>query len=187
MILIYGLITIYVFLLILPLLGGFISYIKDSASPIHIDQTRIKDPRYFAKSFTRLFNEKWGSYDRLSELFFSKNEKVILADETENYDEVCNSIVVAENQNFIPNQNTHFNKEIMSFNHAYVYGEIQLRALKSQKECILGKGIQVVRWVDAEDYLLVNDHCNLGISASSASVLIVGRNVTLRTSTARSY
>ncbi len=58
MILIYGLIIIYVILLILPLLGGLISYLKDKAQPIHIDQTRIKDPRYFEKWFTRLSNEK---------------------------------------------------------------------------------------------------------------------------------
>ena len=177
MILIYGLIIIYVILLILPLLGGLISYLKDKAQPIHIDQTRIKDPRYFAKSFTRLFNEKWENYDRKSDLFFSKNEKVILADETEIFEEECNGIVVAERHDFIPNQNINFNKEIMSLNHAYVYGDIQLRALKSQKDCVLGKGINVVRWVDAEGYLLVHDHCNLGLSASSASVLTVGKNV----------
>lgn len=180
MILIYGLIVIYVILLIMPLLGGLISYLRDKAQPIHIDQTRIKDPRYFAKSFSRLFNEKWESYDRKDELFFSKNEKVILADETEIFDEECIGVVVSEKLDFIPNQNINFKKEIMALNHAYVYGDIQIRALKIQKDCILGKGINVIRWVDAEGYLLVRDHCNLGLSASSASVLTLGKNISFK-------
>ncbi len=177
MTLILFLMITYGVLLFLPLIGGLFSYLKDRNEPIFIDQGRIKDPRYFSKSFAKLFFEKWSNYDRKGELVISKSEKVILADDTEIYTDECDSIVVAERHDFIPNKKVNFNKEVMVLKNAYIYGEIQLRAIRAQGDMIIGQGVKIIRWIDAEGYLFIRDHCDLGLSASSASILSVGKNV----------
>ncbi len=173
-------IIVYGLLLFLPLIGGFISYLRNKNEPIFIDQGRVKDPRFFSKSFARLFFEKWSNYDRKGDLFFSKNEKVILADDTEIITEECDSIVVAERHDFIPNKKVNFNKEVMVLKNAYIYGEIQLRAIRAQGDMIVGQGVKVIRWIDAEGNLFIRDNCDLGLSATSATILNIGKNVHFR-------
>jgi cytoskeletal protein CcmA (bactofilin family) len=164
-------------MLFVPLIGGLISYRRDKNEPIYINQSKVKDPRYFAKSFNKLFFDKWANYDGKSDLFFSKNEKVLLADETEVYAAECDSIVVAQKHDFIPNGDIHFNKEIMVMKSAYIYGDVQIRAIRCLKNMIIGQGITIIRWVDAEGHLFIRDNCNAGLSATSARLLTIGKNV----------
>jgi len=171
------LMMIYVVMLFVPLIGGLISYRRDKNEPIYINQSKVKDPRYFAKSFSKLFFDKWANYDGKSDIFFSKNEKVLLADETEVYAAECDSIVVAQKHDFIPNGDIHFNKEIMVMKSAYIYGDVQIRAIRCLKNMIIGQGIKVIRWVDAEGHLFIRDNCDAGLSASSAKLLTIGKNV----------
>lgn len=171
------LMIIYVVMLFIPLIGGLISYRRDKNEPIFINQSKVKDPRYFAKSFNKIFFDKWATYDGHSDIFISKNEKVLLADEIEVYSAECDSIVVAQKHDFIPNGNIHFNKEIMAMKSAYIYGDIQIRAIRSLKNMIIGQGIKIIRWIDAEGHLFIRDNCDAGLSATSAKLLTIGKNV----------
>ncbi len=171
------LISIYVVMFFIPLIGGMISYRKNKNIPIYINQSKIKEPRFFAESFEKMFLEKWSKYDGTNQIILSKSENLIMADEIEDFPKECESIVVAETKDFIPKDVTNFKKEIMAMKNAYIYGDIQLRAIKGLKDIIIGQGISILRWVDAEGNLIIRDHCNLGLSASSATFMNVGKNV----------
>ena len=63
---------------------------------------------------------------------------------------------------------------------AYLDGCFTLRAIYGEKDVVLGEGTQVLRWADAEGTLSVYDHSTLGISASSANMLVIGRDCVFR-------
>lgn len=173
----YVFMIIFVVMLFIPLIGGIISYRRVKSEPIYINHSKVKDPRYFAKSFNKMFFDKWASYDGKGNIFFSKNEKVLLADDKDVYSAECDSIVVAQKHDFIPNGDIHFNKEIMAMKSAYVYGDIQIRAICCLNNMIIGQGIKIIRWIDSEGNLFIRDNCNAGLSASSAKLLTIGKNV----------
>jgi len=175
--LIHVLILVYIVMFVWPLIGGLLSYHKDKNEPIFINQSKIKDPRYFAKSFTKSFFDRWSVYDNSGKIKISKSEDLDLADLVEKFDGEYNNVIASEFYDFIPSGHARFNKEIMVMQNAYLYGDIQIRAIKCMKDMIIGQGITVLRWVDAEGYLMIREHSDAGLSASSAHALGIGKNV----------
>ncbi len=175
--LVHLIMLIYVGLLLMPLIGGMLSYHKDKNEPIFINQSKIKDPRYFAKSFTKSFFERWSVYDNSGKIQISKSEELDLADLVDHFEGEYNNVIASEFYDFIPDGPAQFNKEIMVMQNAYIYGDIQFRAIKCMKDMIIGQGISVLRWVDAEGYLMIREHSDAGLSASSATVLGLAKNV----------
>ena len=163
-------------MLLFPIVLSLFFLRNGDGEAIVIQQSKVRDPRYFVKSFIGLFEENWKDYDGSGKIFLSREESIIESDKVTDDSHVCSSIVYAENQEFQSQMGVQFKKEIYARQNAYLYGFNTLKAACSKKDLILGSGTQVTRWVDAEGTLIVYDHCNLGVSASSITKIIIGEN-----------
>lgn len=172
---------IFITMLAFPI-GIGLSIKKFESKPLFIQQSNIKDPRYFAVSFREIFSKGWNKYDGSGCVKLSQLEKVIEVDQNEiPPNNVCNSIVYARSDiDFTPNKGIHFEKEIYAKGNAFLYDIPELRAIACDKNLLLGIDTNVIRWADAEGFLIVHEDCNLGISTSSASKLFIGRNCTFK-------
>jgi carbonic anhydrase/acetyltransferase-like protein (isoleucine patch superfamily) len=170
-------IVLFIIMLLLPLMSGYVTYKRYPGKPIYINQKREKDPRYFAHSFSQMFEKKWKNYDGTGSILLSHEESIIESDKIKEYSEVCESVIFAENEDFSPpERRTVFIKEIYAKKNAYIHGELQIRAIACIQNMYISNGTEIIRWVDAEGLLVIGDHCNLGISATSGLELVVGKN-----------
>lgn len=173
-------IVVFVIMLLFPIMFSLFILRKSDGKVLEIQHSKIKDARYFVKSFTELFDNKWKDYDGSGKILLSHEEKIIEADITTQYPTVCDSIVYAENMEFQPPAGIRFEKEIYACQNAYLFGIDTVRAVCCKKNLILDSGTHVVRWVDAEGALAVYDDCDLGISASSITKIVIGSNCRFR-------
>lgn len=173
-------IIMFAVMLFFPVGFSLIVLRKTGGDVLVIQHKKARDARYFVKSFTRMFDKKWRSYDGSGKIKLSRVEKVIEADSTSEYPSVCDSIVFAENLDFRPPSGVQFEKEVYANKDAYIFGISMIRAICSKKNILLGDGTEILRWVDAEGILYVYDDCNLGISASSKAKITLGKNCTFR-------
>jgi len=155
-------------LMLFPLLLGHYSREAELQEPLLIKSDNAKDPRYFPKSFReKLESAMTGSHDS-GVLHLSKDEKVCRAENTEftpDYD--VNEIVLSfDSPLHIPAQ-CRFQKEIYSAKDVIVGSKTVFRALAGLQNVTLFDGVQVIRWVDAEDTLSIGSDCSLGISATA--------------------
>lgn len=169
-------IGVFVIMLLLPILFNII-YVKiSSGKTLEIEQSRIRDPRYFVKSFTDKFDRKWNEYDGYGKIILSQEENIIEADKINVYSSICESIVYAEKYDFKPNSEVDFLKEVYVCQNAYLYGINTIRAICGKQNIVLGKNIKILRWIDALGVLSVDSNCDLGVSASSTTKIIIGSN-----------
>lgn len=155
-------------LMLFPLLLGHYSREAELQEPLLIKSDNAKDPRYFPKSFReKLESAMAGGHDS-GVLHLSKDEKVCRAEGTEftpDYD--VNEIVISLDSPLnIPPQ-CRFQKEIYSAKDVAVDSKTVFRALAGLQNVTLSEGVQVIRWVDAEDTLATGKDCSLGISATA--------------------
>ena len=175
------LIFAFTILLFFPLLGGYVAYKKNNSQTLVIKQDRSKNPRYFADTFIKLFEEKWINYDGSGKLKFSHEESIIEADKTALYKSKCDCVVYAEKIDFNPEPTgIQFYKEIYVKKNAYLRGVIQLRAIACLNNVLIGENTEIIRWADAQNELIVLDNCDLGISTTSGNELIIGINCLFR-------
>lgn len=180
MIVIYISFAVFVVMILFPIAFSLFSLRKGSGEVLKIEQSRVKDPRYFVKSFTSLFDKKWADYDGSGKILLSRPESILEADKLADYPNICSSIVYAENQDFNPRGVIRFEKEVYACQNGYLSGIEAVRAICCKKDLVLDRDIRILRWVDAEGTLTVHDGCDLGISASSSTKIIVGSNCRFR-------
>lgn len=179
MAIIFVLAITFVLMLISPIVFSTIYYKKRKSTVLHINQERIRDARYFGKNFAKMVQ------GRLSEaknnvILLSKEETFLDTDlaKANDYKEEMEQMVIARKKEFTaPATVKSFWKEIYCENNARILEEgTRIRAAYCRQNMILGNGILVVRWVDAEKTLAIYDHCDLGISASAGELLSIGRD-----------
>lgn len=173
-------ILLFCIMLLFPIAYSLIYLYKKGNNVLDIPQSKVRDARYFAKSFVSLFEQSFARYDGTGKIRLSKDEKIILADDYTSCPTECDSIVYAERHDFIPSFGVGFKREIYAKQNAYLFGTVFVRAMAVKKDLILGSRTHVLRWVDAEGILVALDHCDLGISASSVSGMVLGENCTFR-------
>lgn len=173
-------IIIFLLMLLFPLVMSMGSVKRKQSKALDINESRYRDPRYFALSFKELMEKSLQSYDGSGTILMSKRERLLEADTQEDYPSVCQSVVYAREKEFHPPAGINFEKEIYACQDAYLDGCFTLRAIYGEKDVVLGEGTQVLRWADAEGTLSVYDHSTLGISASSANMLVIGRDCVFR-------
>ncbi|MGI5849889.1 MAG: leucine-rich repeat protein [Christensenellales bacterium] len=171
---------IFVTMLLFPIVFSLIFIRKKGGKMLEIKQSKIKDPRYFVKSFTDLFEKQLENYDGSGKIKLSQEESIIEADRVSQYPEYCFSVVYAQEHNFHPPAGIQFLKEIYACKNACLLGIEMVRAICCKKDLILGSGTHVIRWVDAEGTLNIYDDCDLGISASSLAKIVMGNNCRFR-------
>mgnify|MGYP002510104501 CR=1 FL=1 len=166
-----------VFMLAVPLGGAIIYYKTRQAEILRINQMKVRDGRYFAKSFAALVE---GKLDEIKEnkISLSRPEEFIDADVQKVYPEEVEKVVVARRSDFhIPSQVKVFAKEIYAAKNFRPIkgGAVELRAAFSRGKMILPENTDVVRWVDSDRTLAVYDGCDLGLSASARQRMCIGQ------------
>lgn len=168
---------LFVTMLLAPIICSAIYYKKRKGMILYINQNRIRNPRYFADSFSKMIR---------SNLNNASGHRIRLSREEEFLDErqltkqkgTVEHLVICQKQPFHSLQEiTVFEKEIYSAKEAvFDKPKLSLRGAYSEKRMIVGNDTEVVRWIDAEETLAIYDNCDLGISASAGKRMSIGKN-----------
>lgn len=170
--------TLFLALLMFPILLGVYWYYHGKDSVLPVRQDRRRDPRYFGLSFERLFLKAWE--DRKDGwIRLSRPEQYLLADGLKEYPEQCNLLVAAVQEEFFPPA-VCFTREIYAWGNARFAPGTHFRAARVKGDLLLGKETVLGRWADADGTIAIFDCCDLGISVSSARAICVGRNCSFR-------
>lgn len=169
-------IVVFVILLVLPIGYSTWAMFNTKGSALPIKHSMVKDPRFFVKSFTGKIDSELKKYDGSGKILLSREENIVEADESTAFDKECDNIILIRNDDFSPPAGLLFNKEIYAFKNVFLSGVESVRAIACKGDLFLGKKTVVERWVDAEGLLAAGDDCELGVSASSLTKLVVGTN-----------
>jgi len=171
---------VFLIMIIFPIFIG-IKTSWNKSQPLIIQQSNSRDPRYFAMSFKKIIDKAWEAYNGSGKLRLSKDEEVIEADKVEKTsNESCKSLVYAENKNFIPKEGIIFEKEIYVKRNAQLEKIPMIRAIACMGDLILGNGTRIIRWADAEGTFTIHNNCDLGLSTTSATKIIIGKNCSFK-------
>lgn len=175
------LIVLFFVLLLLPIAWAAYYFYTKKGEILHINQNRVKDPRYFGKSFSAMVESHLDDVvDDTIKL--SRPEAFINSDKDNVYSETVTQLVIGTNKEFnCPKEIKEFQKEIyckesIIFNS----GKKEIRAAYSKENMIVGDDITIGRWIDAQGTVAIYDNCDLGISASSKSRMSIGKNCKFR-------
>lgn len=166
---------VFIILLGLPIVISKVYYRKSEGEVLFIKQDRVRDGRYFGKSFSAMIRKGLEITDG-NLINLSKVEEFIDGDEKIDYSDPVDKLVICREKEFITRKNTIFNKEIYGNQNIYIEDNVKLRVAYSDKDIIIGKGASLMRWVDAEGTVAIYDGCDLGISVSSASRISLGQD-----------
>lgn len=164
----------FIILLTLPIVVGNQYYKKRQDEVLYINQNRIRDGRYFGKSFSSMIRENLSKIEG-NQIHLSKKEEFIDGD-IEEINNTVDNLVIAREKEFKAVKGTKFRKEIYGGENIYIEDDVTLRGVYSEKDMIIGKGTKIMRWIDAEGTIAIYDDCDLGISASSGSRISIGQN-----------
>lgn len=179
----YIVILIIVFLMMLmgPFVVAIVYCRKKQGEVLSIKQDRVRDPRYFGKSFSALVEKNLKSVNE-GIIKLSKEEPFIDADKKNHWEKEIKDIVICRAKDLrVPKETEVFEKEIYSAHNIEFVGEHKkLRAAYAKEKMVLGKSTIVERWVDAEQTITVSDDCDLGISATAGNRLCLGMGCDFR-------
>lgn len=171
---------IFFLMLIFPLAGGYGYYKRNKGKVLYINQEKIRNPRYFAISFSQMIETKWKDYAGDNRLYLSREEKVIEADKEVCFPNPCEAIVIGEKKEFRPPAGIEFYKEVYSMETAILEGPLRIRAIAGKKNLQIGSNVEIVRWADAIQEVTIKDNCDLGICISSLKEIKIGMNCKFR-------
>lgn len=171
---------LFLLLLLFPILLAVYWYYHGKDSVLPVRQDRRRDPRYFANSFDSIFRKAWETR-KDGIILMSRPEQYLLADNLapSEYPASCNVLVVAENKDLTPPA-VHFLREIYASRNAHFIGETHLRGIRTCGDLLLGSGVILHRWADADGTVAVYDNCDLGMSVTAGKGVSVGKNCTFR-------
>lgn len=173
--------VLFVLMLAGPVIGAALYYKTRKGTVLHINQERIRDARYFGKSFSQMIEKNMNSITG-NKIRLSREETFIDGDKQAGSNEKMAELIIAREKEFSPPALVkEFRKEIYSGENAMLSGKgVKVRAIYCKKKMILGYKTQVIRWADAEETLAVYDDCDLGISASAGEQMSIGYHCSFR-------
>ena len=173
--------AMFIVMLSAPFAGAMIYCVTKSGVVLHIEQNRVRDGRYFGKSFARLIEENLPSAQD-GKIALSKREAYINADsQVPNQEQIKELVICRRRDHETPDLVREYQKEIYTAHNLYVYWKwIRMRAAYAGASAFLGAGTIVERWVDANEKLVAARDCNLGMSASAGERLWLGSGCIFR-------
>lgn len=169
---IIGLTITFAAMMFAPLIMGYISLDRKHDHTLPIRQENTKNPRYFSQAFKALVEAALQKYAGQGTVYLSRDENLCFAKDIPVNIEQFDCLVVAEDP-FRSNNVQFFSKEIYAKSGASIGPDCVVRAIASNAMLIFKEGCSVIRWADAEEGLYAQRGCNLGISASSASIIML--------------
>lgn len=181
MIVIVILAIVFLLMLTAPFFIAYIYVKKKDTTPLNIRQGKVKDPRYFGKSFASKIEENLEKSEK-GIIRLSKREFFVDGDRKIIEEEQVNRIIICRSEDFIAQEEVKaFHKEVYGAgNIAFLNKGVTVRAAYAKKMMVLGAGVYVERWADAEETLAIYDDCDLGMSASAGRRLSIGKGCTFR-------
>lgn len=171
-------------LLLFPVFAALIICKRIKGKALSIQQDKVRDPRYFAKSFRGKIEEalkkeeEQGREETPDSITLSRKEDILYASEKLFGKETCKKLVVADEALSVIPSGVTFEKEIYARQDLCFWKDIMLRGAYANGNMVFGEEITLLRWADAEGTVTVYDNCDLGISLTSASGISIGRNCT---------
>lgn len=159
-------------MMLAPLIMGYISIDKKHNLALPIRQDNIKNPRYFSRAFKALVEAALQKYAGQGTVYLSRDENLCFARDIPAGIEQFDSLVVAD-EPFLSKGIQHFSKEIYAKCGATIGPDCAVRAIASNTILIFKEDCSVIRWADAEEGLYAMPGCDLGISASSANIIML--------------
>lgn len=171
-------ITIFLGMALFPIVSSLIALRRRPSQELIIPTLLVDDPKYFTDLYRSAFKVKLEAMDdeNVVEYSFKDSEKIVEADKTIEYPILCNNIIYAEHHDFIPPEGITFNKEIYANKNVYLVGTKSIIGIYCKKKLYLSSGIDVIRWIDAEGEITIEDNCSLGLITSSSTRIILGEN-----------
>lgn len=173
--------VLFVLMLAGPVIGAALYYKTRKGTVLHINQERIRDARYFGKSFSHMVEKNMDSIAG-NKIRLSREETFMDGDKQDCKNEMIEELVIARKKEFCPSRLAkEFRKEIYCGENASLSGKgVRVRAIYCKKKMILGYATEVIRWADAEETLAAYDNCDLGISASAGEQMSIGYHCRFR-------
>lgn len=167
---------VFVVMLTAPFVGAVAYCLGKKGSVLQIRQEKTKDARYFGKAFAQLVENNLSTV-KGHRIQLSKEEAFVDGDVARYYTDTVDEMVICRTKDFYAPKNVKaFYKEIYGARDIVISGNnVRLRAACARERMILGTGVTVERWVDAEQTLTVYDNCDLGMSAAAGKRLCVGQ------------
>lgn len=183
--------VVFVMMTLAPLLTAFIYYKTAKGVILGINQDKVRDPRYFSHSFSRMIKKALPDIKE-NTIKLSKEEHFLRPEDLQKIEEEAyrrvggvepvDEMVLAVGENFnFPEHILNYSKEVFSDKEiTAAVPRLTVRAIYSGSRIYLGNRTSIDRWVDAEQTLAVYDDCNLGMAATAGHVLTLGKNVRFR-------
>ncbi len=168
-------VAVFIALMLLPFLVPMIAFRRSDDTSLYIKKNNARDPRYFSKSFREAFVANYTEGSRTVKL--SREEQVLLPHELTG--KTCDALVYAKAA-FAPRTIKRFSKEIFAASSADISPKTQLRAIAAVGDIRLREDCDVIRWADSETMITADKGCNLGISTTSARMLLIDSGCTFR-------
>ena len=167
----------FMFFLFISIPFGFAykNSLKEFAT-LDINFENARDPRYFAKSFKKKFENGLKNDHKDNIIKLSKNEKLLTLSKNMLYKKNYHNLIYIDSNNLIVDKSNNFYKEIYSKNSIYFTKKHIIRAAYSEKSITLNQDSHVIRWLDAKNKVIIGKNCFLGISISSKNYLSIGNN-----------
>lgn len=175
------LVVVFFILFFAPFVGAITYCYKRKGRVLHISQENKKDARYFGKAFSNLVEKNLDSIHG-NTIMLSHKETFMDADKVKAlYGEVKELVICLGRDYYAPQNVRRYFKEIYcDRNMVLCRRDVMLRAAYAREQMLIGTGISVDRWIDAEKTIAIYDDCDLGISASAGKRMSIGMGCTFR-------
>ncbi len=173
------LLMIYLGMLALPFVPAAAELFRPKDDKrLYINKDYVKDPRYFGRSFRRILKRAIGTDvppNGTRRVKLSKEEEVESSDNKNIPPEQSLDKVQYIAGELVTGRGVEFKNDLYVRGRASIGENSLLRTMACDSDVLLKKGTRLVRWLDAEGSITVEDGCNLGISASCEGTLALGK------------
>lgn len=181
----FGCFILLVLSFIWPFVNGQYEMIRrKDPLPLYINMDYIKDPRYFARSFRRLISNaiiiKEDLPEGLSTINLSKQELLMIVDDAKFGLGTLLPNLYLVKKNLLTDYKVGFEKEVYVLGQAKIGENNKIRALACDQDIHVGAGTKIVRWLDAQGSIKVEDNCDLGVITSTDKELLIKNNCTFK-------
>ena len=166
-----------------PFIGGYREMkLGNDPLPLYINMDYLKNPRYFSLSFREFFEniKKDGIGVGLCSVQFSKMENVDISENTTIKDNNTLEDIVYVKDNLSVNNANNFLKEVYVLKNAEFGNNNIIRALACDGNLVMQKQNSILRWLDVTGSIKIGDECNLGLSVTSDSSILVGKDCSFK-------
>jgi acyl-[acyl carrier protein]--UDP-N-acetylglucosamine O-acyltransferase len=169
-------------LFIIPFAPGIREFRRqDDAKPLFINMDFRKYPRYFALSFRKKLTESLNDPSALEgsrELLLSKREQVQIVDKADLSSGAHSEHVLYVLHDLESGKNVTFDKEVYIRGASRIGEDNRLQAMACDGDMHIGRGTRISRWLDAEESIVAESSCSLGVDVTCGGMLSAARACT---------